>query len=144
MLGAHLPAELAVRSTGHDCLGVSTFFEYMDMNRALVMVGAVILSEFSPYPYGQTGGMGPIPPNCDRLDTSKLGDMTDELYKIESGSNPRLHAKGDLRPLVKAAFAAQVIYNEERRANEESYLVRMLAWHCPPVACPLHTSPVIF
>jgi hypothetical protein len=25
MLGAHLPAELAVRSTGHDCLGVSTF-----------------------------------------------------------------------------------------------------------------------
>jgi len=129
MLGAHLPAELAVRSTGHDCHGVSTFFEYLDINRPLVMVGAVVLSGFPPYPYGQTGGMGPIPADCDwlethfELDRSKLGVMLSELYKVDSCSNPRLQAEGDLRPLLKAAFATQVMYYEERVANGESYLV---------------------
>ena len=83
------------------------------------MPGAVVLAGFPAFGWGQSGECAK-PPSLKALDDQLLiqgvsfDKIIDELYRVSSYSPEVLQVNGRLRQAVRAAFACQVMYYEER------------------------------
>ena len=126
-----MPIDFAVHATGHDLRSVSAIYEYLDPSVALAMPGAIVLAGWPALPWGQLG-VGPVPPSLQELissglvsDMQGLDDVIDHLYKLDSESPPQIMRRGHLRPLMHAAFASQIMYNDERALASEMHNVRV-------------------
>ena len=85
--------------TGHDFKSVSAIYEYLDADRALALVGALVAAGWPALPWGQTGA-GPVPPSLEALQTlaapyqkirmELLENVIDALFHIDSASPPML------------------------------------------------------
>ena len=124
-LAAAMPTALAIRVTGHECKGVSAFFEYLDVSRAGLMPGSVVLGGW-PSGHGERlqMGKGPVPASLDALeelgfDMAKIDGMIDTLFRLDTASPPMLLRDGHLRPAVCAAFATMVMHFADRRQHDE-------------------------
>jgi len=124
-LAAAMPTALAIRVTGHECKGVSAFFEYLDVSRAGLMPGSVVLGGW-PSGHGERlqMGKGPVPASLDALeelgfDMAKIDGMIDTLFRLDTASPPMLLRDGHLRPAVRAAFATMVMHFADRRQHDE-------------------------
>ena len=125
-LSKYMPAEFVAHVTGHDYKGTSALFEYVDADRALALIGALVLAGWPPLPYGHHGA-GPVPASLDALrdageDVGKLDEpcgVINKLFNIDDASPPTLLTDGLLRPMVHAAFATMIMYHDERMAAGE-------------------------
>lgn len=124
-LVAAMPTALAVLVTGHDCKKLSAFFEYLDVSRAGLMPGSVVLGGW-PSGHGERlqMGKGPVPASLDALeelgfDMAKIDGMIDTLFRLDTASPPMLLRDGHLRPAVRAAFATMVMHFADRRQHDE-------------------------
>jgi hypothetical protein len=118
-----MPAEIAVHTTGHYLTQLGSIFEYIDATRSLCQPGITVLSGFKPFPYGQLG-KGPVPASLSSLEAlgvslEVLDSIINVLYGLDSASPPQFRIEGSLRPAVRAAFASQVMYYQEREKNAE-------------------------
>jgi hypothetical protein len=124
MLSKYMPAEFVAHVTGHVLVGVGALFEYVDADRALALIGALVLAGWPPLPFGHHGE-GPVPPwleaLCDAgcIEMDALDAMIDVLFHIDSASPPMLFIDGALRPMVHAAFASMIMYHDARVAAGE-------------------------
>ena len=65
-LACHVPAEIAVHTTGHDLTNLGALWEYLGARVALLIPSAITLAGFPPLPYGQMGE-GPAHPSLTAL-----------------------------------------------------------------------------
>ena len=125
--------------------GVSSFFEYVDFDRARAMPGAIALSGFRPPPFGHLA-KGPSAPSLKPLfaagvDKGALDCAIDVLFKMDSASPPMMLHGGCLRPAVEAAFAALVMHYPQRvSAGEMKIVVEELRSCVVPMAKGVTTS----
>ena len=136
MLSKYMPGELVVHMTGHDLRGTSALYEYVDADRALALVGALVAAGWRALPWGQHGD-GPSPPSLDVLrdvaeDVDALEETIDRLFNLDA-SPPMLLSDGVLRPMVHIAFASMLMYHDARMAAGEMRsaclkLIELLAW----------------
>ena len=122
-LSKYMPAELVCHMTGHDFRGASALYEYVDADRALALVGALVAAGWTAFPWGQHGD-GPSPPSLDALrdtgeDVDALQETIDLLFNLDDASPPMLLSDGALRPMVHIAFASMIMYNDARMAAGE-------------------------
>ena len=124
LLSKYMPAEFVSHVTGHVLVGVGALFEYIDADRALTLIGALVLAGWPPLPFGHHGD-GPVPPSLEALcdagcvEMDALDGMIDALFHLDSASPPMLLIEGTLRPMVHAAFASMVMYHDARVAAGE-------------------------
>ena len=127
-LACHVPAEIAVHSTGHTLTGLSALWEYMGASTALCLPGSIVLAGWRPFPYGQLG-IGPVPASLAPVLTlggvseAKLEAFADYLFNFHDASPPMLLIEGSLRPLVHSSLASLFMYYPERFDAGESTLV---------------------
>ena len=128
-LVAAMPTALAVLVTGHDCKKLSAFFEYLDVSRAGLMPGSVVLGGW-PSGHGERlqMGKGPVPASLDALEEfaleeAKVEGMIDTLFRFDSASPPMLLREGHLRPAVRAAFASMIMHFADRSQHGEMLTV---------------------
>ena len=131
-LAKWMPGELIAHVTGHELKGTSALYEYIDASRALAIPGALVLAGWPALPWGQHGA-GPSPPSLDALrdvqapfqkvDMGRLEAVIDALFNIDSRSPPMLGSlqthpargsEGALRPMLRAALAALLMYYDVR------------------------------
>ena len=131
-LAKWMPGELIVHVTGHELKGTSALYEYIDASRALAIPGALVLAGWPALPWGQHSA-GPSPPSLDALrdvqapfqkvDMARLEAVIDALFNIDSRSPPMLGllqthpargSEGALRPMLRAALAALLMYYDVR------------------------------
>lgn len=134
LLGMYMPAELAVHVTNHEFRGASSIYEYIDMDRALAVVGARILAGWKPYPWGQHGP-GPIPPSLESLGAlatvtmDLIEKIIDELFHLDKASPLQLWAEprenAELRPMLHISFASMLMYYDHRVTHHEVREVRV-------------------
>ena len=122
-LGTAMPIEWALQFTGHDLRNTSAFFEYFDFKRPFSMPGSIVLSMFEPCPYG-TLTMGPRPPTLlslrrNNVDMPRVDAVIQVLFRLDAATPPFFGPGGRLRPMIESAFAAQVMYFDERNASGE-------------------------
>ena len=125
-LSKYMPAEFVAHVTGHDYKGTSALFEYVDADRALALIGALVLAGWPPLPYGHHGD-GPSPPSLNALREAKVDvealdqefGVIDQLFNLDDASPPSLLTDGALRPMVHAAFASMLMYHDQRMAAGE-------------------------
>ena len=151
-LAAHMPAEILVHTTGHDLRGQSALWEYVDVDRPLCVVGALVLAGWQALPWGQLG-MGPTPPSlqplqdCGYVAITALETTIDHYFNLHDHSPPKLQCGGSLRPWVHVIFASTIMYYNQRVATmalptaqrEQSALLTKLQgairgtlkFHCP-------------
>ena len=123
MLATMMPAEFVVHTTGHELKNaMSSLWEYIDAHLSLCIPGALPLAGWQPLPWGQLG-KGPTPASIQILrtllvssgtDVDKLEDLIDLFFQIDTASAPSQRRGGELRSLIRAAFATFVMYFEER------------------------------
>ena len=134
MLSKYMPGELVAHMTGHDFRGASALYEYVDADRALALVGALVASGWPALPLGQHGD-GPSPPSLDALrDTAEDVDLLEQtppdaadgerslidlIFNLDDASPPMLLADGALRPMVHIAVASMIMYHDARMAAGE-------------------------
>ena len=134
MLSKYMPGELVSHMTGHDFRGVSAIYEYVDADRALALVGALVAAGWPALPWGQHGD-GPSPPSLDALrnaaeDVDVLEQpppdaaegersMLDLFFNLDDASPPMLLSDGALRPMVHIAFASMLMYHDARMEDGE-------------------------
>lgn len=131
MLSKYMPGELVAHMTGHDFRGVSALYEYVDADRALALVPALVAAGWPALPWGQHGD-GPVPPSIDALrDAGEDVDVLeringvhercviDSLFNLDDASPPMLLSGGALRRMVLIAFASMIMYHDARMAAGE-------------------------
>ena len=122
-LAMHVPAELAVHTTGHDLTNLSALWEYLGARVTLCMPGALVLAGWPAFPYGHNG-TPPVHPSLQPLLRANvplefLKSLTDELFSLHDGSPPMLLQGGPCRKMTLATLATLVMYYPERfKANE--------------------------
>jgi uncharacterized membrane protein YgcG len=114
-----MPAEFVAAVTGHVLNNRSALYEYIDVTRALLMPGAVVLAGWQPFPWGRLG-RGSVPASLRVLLTvgvteEQLELFVDTLFTLDSASPPQLRRDGALRPVAHAAAASLVMYYEKRK-----------------------------
>lgn len=125
MLTKYMPGEYVVHVTGHELKGMGALYEYVDADRSLALIGALVLAGWPPLPYGHHGD-GPVPPSLEALcdagavDMCALDSMIDILFHLDSASPPMLLVDGALRPMVHASFASLIMYHDVRVAAGEA------------------------
>ena len=50
-----MPAEIAVHGSGHEFKGSSALYNYIDADRAIAVVPALVLAGWPPLPWGHHG-----------------------------------------------------------------------------------------
>ena len=121
-LTTYMPTETVVQCSGHDVQSVSALFDYVDANRALCIVGALVLANWPSLPWGQHG-IGPVPAKLDVLQQSgyvaigSLDATMDHYFNLHDRSPPNLQRGGTLRPFVHRMFATTIMYYNERVAT---------------------------
>ena len=130
-LHMHMPEEFACTTTGHH-LQSTAHQQYINATTANCMPGAVVLAGFPAFGWGQSGECAK-PPSLAALDDEPLvrgltfDKIIDELYRVSSFSPEVLQVGGRLRQAVRAAFASQVMYYEERvKARECSDVLKAM------------------
>ena len=134
MLSKYMPGELVSHMTGHTFRGVSALYEYVDADRALALVGALVAAGWPALPWGQHGD-GPSPPSLDALrDTAEDVDLLEQpppdaadgerslidlIFNLDDASPPMLLVDGALRPMVHIAIASMIMYHDARMAAGE-------------------------
>ncbi|ACO68259.1 hypothetical protein MICPUN_64999 [Micromonas commoda] len=122
ILHSNMPECFAITVTGHK-LESGAHQEYIDATTANAMPGAVVLGGFPALPWGQRGVCGKpadldslahVPLTYDGFDT-----IIDELYGITNVTEAVLSKGGALRPVLKSAFASQVMHYAARVAAGE-------------------------
>ena len=130
-LAMHVPAELAVHTTGHDLTNLSALWEYLHARVALCVPGAVVLAGWPSFPYGQNG-KGPVHPSLQPLLRAEvplkfLEAFADELFSLHDGSPPMLLQGGPCRKMIHATLATLVMYYQDRcKANEASTVLAQM------------------
>ena len=128
LLCKFMPAEFVVHVTAHQLVGIGALFEYVDADRALALIGALVLAGWPPVPYGHHAD-GPKPPSLEALVNvgavamDVLDAIIDDLFHLDSASPPMLQMDGALRPMLNAAFASMVMYHDDRIAAGEAGVV---------------------
>lgn len=127
MLAMSMPAEIAVNTTGHDLTSMTALWEYLRARLALCMPGAVVLSGFPAFPWGQLG-KGPQPPTLEALvvggvSMERLEEYVDRLFSFHDRTPIMLRKGGELRPMVLATVATLIMYYQERFQAHEMELV---------------------
>lgn len=128
-LAKYMPAEFAVHTTGHDCRIQSAYFEYIDANRALSIVGATVLAGWRAFPYGRTG-KGPVPASWEPIlglgieEDSIEGFITD-VFRLDNACPPPVRPRGKLWQAVQAAAATMVMWYPQRCDAGELRRVRL-------------------
>jgi len=118
MMAAAMPLEFAVHITGHEAKG-GAFFEYLDASVSNGMPGAVVLSGWSPFPWGRSG-KGPVPADLLALqegagiNIESLTTVICVLFQIDDQSPPMFKKGGKLWDFVLWMFATQLMYYRER------------------------------
>lgn len=148
-----MPAEFAIHTTGHDCRLISAFFEYLDANRALSMIGGCVLAGWPATPYGQPGGDGPVPASLQPIlnlgvDCNGMDRFISHLFRLDSASPPVLRKSGKLWPAVKVAAATLIMYYKQRCEAGEMLQVRnamqeSLKHGIPPVCAGTNSHQVL-
>ncbi|KAJ1448617.1 hypothetical protein M885DRAFT_574053 [Pelagophyceae sp. CCMP2097] len=115
-LFCRMPVELVVALTGHDLRSASALFEYVDSLVATLMIACVHLAGWPTVPWGQNT-MSPVPADSDALvsvDRDALTKSMNSLFNLDDASPPAFRVGGTLYPLIRHAFATQLIYYPER------------------------------
>jgi GGDEF domain-containing protein len=115
-LFCRMPVELVVALTGHDLRSASALFEYVDSLVATLMIACVHLAGWPTVPWGQNT-MSPVPADSDALvfvDRDALTKIMNSLFNLDDASPPAFRVGGTLYPLVRHAFATQLMYYPER------------------------------
>ena len=129
-LVARMPVDFVVQCTGHDLKGASALYEYVRAQKALLMVGALVLAGWDAPPWGQTS-LGPVPASLDPLriplmiSEEQMGSFVDVLFRLDSASPHMLWRGGALRQLPLAAAAYLLMYYEEKTQAGEMPLVQV-------------------
>ena len=95
-----MPAEYVANLTGHPLSGRSALYEYLEVCRALLMPGAVVLAGWPALPWGQLG-LGAAPPSFEVLEQIGVGmDLIQafvvRLFHLDSSSPAPLLPSGSL------------------------------------------------
>ena len=128
LLAKYMPGDYVVHVTGHELKGMGALYEYVDADRALALIGALVLAGWPPLPFGHHGD-GPVPPSLETLCDSGavemcvLDSIIDILFHLDSASPPMLLVDGALRPMVHASFASMIMYHDARIAAGEARMV---------------------
>ncbi|KAJ1448010.1 hypothetical protein M885DRAFT_623834, partial [Pelagophyceae sp. CCMP2097] len=115
-LFCRMPVELVVALTGHDLRSASALFEYFDSLVATLMIACVHLAGWPTVPWGQNT-MSPVPADLDALvfvDHDALTKIMNSLFNLDDAIPPAFRVGGTLYPLVRHAFATQLMYYPER------------------------------
>jgi len=83
----HMPAELAVWTTGHDLKALSALWNYVGAGTGLNLPGTVVLGGWPAFPWGQIG-KGPMPPKLMVLVEGGVGVEMLELKGVFSSNTP--------------------------------------------------------
>ena len=121
-----MPAEFVAHLTGHLLNGRSALYEYLEVCRALLMPGAVVLAGWPALPWGQLG-KGAKPASFVALEQIGVGmdvivPFVARLFSLDSSSPTQLRPAsasspaGGLWKATLAAAATLVMYYEERCA----------------------------
>ena len=130
-MASGMPAEFVKELTGHDLSKISALFEYIEATRALTMPGCAVLAGWPAPPWGQLGrgpqaaSLAPLDQFVSRQDLNALIDATFDFNP--ELTSPCLLEGGSVREGVKASYASQLMYFENRlEAGECRFvLVRM-------------------
>ena len=113
-----MPAEFVAHLTGHNLNGRSALYEYLEVCRALLMPGALVLAGWPALPWGQLG-RGAAPASFEALEQIGVGmDVIEpfvvHLFHLDSSSPAPLLPSGGLWKATLAAAATLVMYYVER------------------------------
>ena len=123
MLSKYMPPEFIVHGSGHDLIGFTSLYNYVDACRAIAIIPALVLAGWPALPWGRLGE-GPKPASLNPLTDAgvsieALDPVIDSLFHLDPASPPMLLVGGANRPMVQAAFASMLMYHGERRATGE-------------------------
>ena len=132
-----MPAEFVAHLTGHLLNGRSALYEYLEVCRALLMPGAVVLAGWPALPWGQLG-KGAKPASFVALEQIGVGmdvivPFVARLFSLDSSSPTQLRPAsasspaGGLWKATLAAAATLVMYYEERCAARPAQLAHLTA-----------------
>jgi len=130
-----MPAEFVANVTGHPLNGRSALYEYLEVCRALLMPGAVVLAGWPALPWGQLG-RGARPASFVALEQIGVGmdvivPFVERLFNLDSSSPMQLRPasasspEGGLWKATLAAAATLVMYYEERCAARPAQFARL-------------------
>ena len=122
----HMPAELAVWTTGHDLKALSALWNYVGAGTGLNLPGTVVLAGWPAFPWGQIG-KGPMPPKLMVLVEGGVGVEMLELYidklLVLDHCHPKAKVGGSLRPLMHAVVASMIMHYADRFEAGEMQMV---------------------
>ena len=126
-----MPAEFVAASTGHMLNGRSALYEYLEVGRALLMPGAVVLAGWPALPWGQLG-LGAAPPSFEVLEQIGVGmDLIQafvvRFFHLDSSSPAPLLPSGGLWKATLAAAASLVMYYVERCEARPEKMPQLIA-----------------
>ena len=130
-LAAKMPADFVTAMTGHDTTGLSSLYEYLDPDRAVLMAAVIVMAGYLALPWGHLG-LGPVPASfdwlCSRVDNAALTRMMASLFYVDGLRAFMMGAP--LRPALEAAFASLVMYYEDRERLGEMRSVGRKMRYC--------------
>ena len=105
-----MPAEYVANLTGHPLSGRSALYEYLEVCRALLMPGAVVLAGWPALPWGQLG-RGARPASFVALEQIAVGmdvivPFVERLFSLDSSSPTQLRPASASSPLSAARRAS--------------------------------------
>jgi hypothetical protein len=117
--------ENIVAITGHDLKG-SSVWSYIEPVRAMAMPGAQFLGGWGA-PDEPKPEKGPRSSSMEALleDPAQLEALIDVAYNVSDAWPPVLRLGGRLRPLMRDALAAQLMYYVEREQHHEMQRVNV-------------------
>jgi len=117
-MAQYMPAEFVANVTGHELNGRSALYEYLEVWRALLIPGALVLAGWPALPWGQLG-RGSVPASVASLQSigvsmDVLEPFVDDVLHLDSASPPQLRLGGAVRQAAHAAVASLVMYYVQR------------------------------
>jgi len=120
-LACHVPCEIGVHVTGHDCLSMSAWYNYFKLVLPHIICALKVLFGWLPPPWGTIGPptkAASLAPIVDSgVDQARLRKMILDLLQLDDSSPIELRPGGELWPFIEHVFATGVKDYEERSAN---------------------------
>lgn len=159
-LAKFMPADFIACITGHEMRWGSALYDYLDVDLAILGVGARVLAGWKPPEWGRLGE-GPRhaslePITMSGVDMSILNAMINEMFHLHQQSPPQMQSaewepddrfnaaekaalldkRAVLRPVVEAAFASLIMHFEDRVETGEmrsvsTRLLELARRNCP-------------
>ena len=95
----------------------------------MVMPGGIVLAGRPPLPWGRLG-KGPtcyslVPIINTGVSMNTLNTMMDDTFRINTNTHSALRVGGRLRRMIEVAFAAAIMFHEQRKDASEHRLSRV-------------------